>query len=95
MSCQFSGEDKFDSTLNFSGGESSSLVESNEFGALSGNSIKGIVNERIHDIHSFLGDTNVRVYLLQHLIDVDGESLHSSSSGFPVTFSFSFFFSHF
>jgi hypothetical protein len=25
------------------------------------------------------------VHLLQHLVDVDGEGLHSSSSGFSVT----------
>jgi hypothetical protein len=29
------------------------------------------MNERVHDVHGFLGDTNVRVYLLEDLVDVD------------------------
>ena len=94
MSGQFSGKNKFDSTLNFSRGESSSLVESNQLGSFSGNSVESIMNERVHDVHSLLGDTNVRVHLLQHLVDIDGEGLHSSSSGFLVAFSFGFFLSH-
>ena len=40
------------------------------------------MDERVHDVHGFLGDTNVGVYLLEDLVDVDGEGLDSSSSGF-------------
>jgi hypothetical protein len=43
------------------------------------------MNERVHDVHGFLGDTNVGVYLLEDFVDVDGEGLDSSSSGFLVS----------
>lgn len=54
MSGEFSGEDQFNSRLDFSGGESSSFVESDELGAFSGNSIESIVNEGVHDVHGLL-----------------------------------------
>ena len=96
VSGEFSGEDELDSWLNFPRGESSSLVESDEFGSLSGDSIEGIVDEGVHDVHGFLGDTDVGVDLLEDFVDVDGEGLNSSSSGFLVGgFGFSFrFLSH-
>ncbi len=56
------------------------------------------MDEGVHDVHSFLGDTDVRVYLFQYFIDVDREGLDSSSSGFSVGsgfFGFSWFLSHF
>jgi len=58
------------------------------------------MNERVHDVHGLLGDTNVGVYLLEDLVDVDGEGLYSSSSGFLVSsrlggFGLSRFLSHF
>jgi len=71
VSGKFSGEDELDGRLDFSGGESSSLVESDEFGAFSGNSVESIMNEGVHDVHGFLGDTNVGVHLLEDLVDVD------------------------
>ena len=85
MSGKFSGEDEFDGRLNFPGRESSSLVESNQLGSFSGNSVEGIMNERVHDVHGFLGNSNVGVHLLQDLVNVDGEGLNSSSSGLSVT----------
>ena len=99
VSGEFSGEDELDSRLNFSGRESSSFVESDEFWSFGGNSVESIMNERVHDVHGFLGDTDVGVYLLEDLVDVDWEGLDSSSSGFLVSFAGgfggSFFFSHF
>jgi len=98
VSSEFPGEDKLDSALDLSGRKSSSLVESNELGSLSSDSVEGIMDEGVHDVHGFLGDTDVWVYLLQHLVDVDGEGLNSSSSGLLVgsgSFGFSRFLSHF
>ena len=82
--------------MDFPRGESSSLVESDEFGSLSGDSVEGIVDEGVHDVHGLLGDTDVGVDLLEDLVDVDGEGLNSSSSGFLVSaFGFGFrFLSH-
>ena len=85
VSGKFSGEDELDGRLDLSGRKSSSLVESDELGSLSGDSVKSVMNEGIHDVHGFLGDTNVGVHLLEDLVDVDGEGLNSSSSGFLVS----------
>ncbi len=98
VSGEFSGEDELDSRLDFARRESSSLVESDEFGSLGGDSVEGVVNEGVHDVHGLLGDSDVGVYLLEDFVDVDGEGLDSSSSGFLVSSGFlglGWFFSHF
>ena len=43
------------------------------------------MDERVHDVHGLLGDSDVGVDLLEDLVDVDGEGLNSSSSNFPVS----------
>ena len=85
MSGELSGEDELDSGLDFPGREGSSLVESDELGSLGGDSVEGIVDEGVHDVHGLLGDTDVGVDLLEDLVDVDGEGLNSSSSGLLVS----------
>ena len=85
VSGELSGEDEFDGRLDFPRGKSSSLVEADELGALSGNAVEGVVDEGVHDVHGLLGDTDVGVYLLENLVDVDGEGLDSSSSGLAVS----------
>jgi len=84
VSCQLSGENKLNGWLNFPRWEGSSLVESNKFGSFGGDSVEGIVDEGVHDVHGLLGNTNVRVNLFKDLVDVDGEGLNSSSSGLLV-----------
>ena len=71
VSGKFPGEDELDSRLDLAGGKSSSLVESDKFGSLSGDSVKSVMDERVHDVHGFLGDSDVRVHLLEDLVDVD------------------------
>ena len=71
VSGEFSGEDELDSGLNFPGGESSSLVEADELGSLSGNAVEGVVDEGVHDVHGLLGNADVGVHLLEDLVDVD------------------------
>ena len=98
VSRKFSRKNKLDSRLNLSRRKSSSLVESDEFWSFSGNSVEGIVNEGVHDVHSLLWDSDVRVYLLEDFVDIDGEGLDSSSSGFSVSswlFGLGWFLSHF
>ena len=92
VSGELSGEDELDSRLDLSGRKSSSLVESDQLGALSGDSVEGVMDEGVDDVHGFLGDADVGVHLLEHLVDIDREGLNSSSSGFSVSsgaFSFS------
>ena len=96
VSGKFSGEDELDGRLDFSGWESSSLVESDELGSFSGDSVECVVDERVHDVHGFLWDSDVGVDLLEDLVDVDGEGLNSSSSSFSVgNFGGGWCFSHF
>jgi len=54
MSGKFSGEDELDSRLDLSGRKSSSLVESDELGSFGGNSVEGVVDEGVHDVHGLL-----------------------------------------
>ena len=98
VSGEFSGEDELDGRLDFARRKSSSLVESDELGSLSGDSVEGVVDEGVHDVHGLLGDSDVGVYLLEDFVDVDGEGLDSSSSGFLVSsglLGLGWFFSHF
>jgi hypothetical protein len=76
--------DELDGGLNSPRGESYSLVESDEFGSFGGDSVEGVVDEGVEDVHGLLGDTDIGVYLLEDLVDIDGEGLDSSSSGFFV-----------
>ncbi len=97
MSGEFSGQDQLDGRLDFPGGQGSPLVEPDQLGALGGHSVEGVVDEGVHDVHGLLGDADVGVHLLEDLVDVDGEGLDSSSSGFLVSGSWlgsSLFFGH-
>ena len=95
VSGEFSWEDELDSWLDLSGWKSSSFVESNEFWSFSGDSVESVVNERVHDVHGFLWDSDIWVDLFKDFVDIDGECLNSSSSGFFVgTFGSSWSFSH-
>ena len=98
VSGKFSGEDELDSRLDLTGRKSSSLVESDELWSLSGDSVEGVVDEGVHDVHGLLWDSDVGVHLLEDLVDVNGEGLNSSSSGFLVGsgfFGLGRFLSHF
>jgi len=77
VSGEFTGEEELDGGLDFSGRESSSLVESDELGRFEGDSFEGVVDEGVHDVHGLLGDTNIGVNLLENLEDVDSEGLGS------------------
>ena len=73
---QFSGKEESDSCLNFSGGNGRPLVVVSKSGCFSGDSLKDIVHEAVHDAHGLAGNTSVRVHLFQDFVDVD-------SVGFP------------
>lgn len=67
---KFSRKHQSNCRLDFTRRKSRLLVVSGKLSGLSGNALKDIVNERVHDGHSLLRDTSVRVNLLQHLVDV-------------------------
>ena len=76
---ELSWEDESDSRLDFSGGESVSLVVLDELGGFTGELSEDIVDEGVHDGHGSLGDTGLWVNLLEDSVDVDGEGLGSLS----------------
>ena len=74
---KLSGEEESDSSLDLSGGESVLLVVSDELGGLESDLLEDVVDEGVHDAHGSLGDAGLRVDLLEHSVDVDGEGLNS------------------
>ena len=72
---QLSGKEKSDSSLDLPGGDGGPLVVVSQTGSLSSNTLKDVVDKRVHDAHGLAGDTSVGVHLLQHLVDVDGVGL--------------------
>ena len=63
--------------LDLSGRQGLLLVVSDKLDGLLGDSVKDVVDERVHDTHGLLGDTSVGVDLLEDLEDVDSEVLSS------------------
>ena len=53
------------------------LVVGRETRSFTSDTLKEIVDERVHDGHGLLGDTNIGVNLLQHFVDVRSISLLS------------------
>ncbi len=61
---------KTDSGLDLSGGKSCLLVVGSELSSFGCDTLEDIVDEGVHDGHTLLGDTGIRVYLLEDLVDV-------------------------
>ena len=78
---EFTWQEEADSSLDLPGGEGVLLVVSNELGGLEGDLLEDVVDEGVHDLHGLLGDASLRVDLLEHSVDVDGEGLSSASVG--------------
>ena len=72
---QLTGQKQTDGGLDFSAGDGGSLVVVGKTRSLTGDSLKDVVHERVHDGHGFAGDSSVGVHLLEHLVDVDGVAL--------------------
>ena len=67
---ELTGKEKADGGLDLAGREGALLVVAGQTGGLKGEALKDVVDERVQDGHSALGDTSVGVNLLQHLVDV-------------------------
>ena len=70
---QLSWEDETDGSLDFATGEGGFLVVCAQLAGLTGDLAEDVVDERVHDGHTFLGHAGVRVDLLEDLVDVDRE----------------------
>ena len=69
---QFSWKQKANSGLDLPGGNGGPLVVVGKTAGLSGDALKEIIDERVHDAHGLGGDTSIGVDLLENLVDVDG-----------------------
>lgn len=58
-------EDETDRGLNLAGGDGRLLVIGGKLGGLSGDALEDIVDKRVQDRHGTVGDTGVRVDLLE------------------------------
>ena len=74
---KLTGKEETDGGLDLAGREGALLVVAGETRSLEGEALEDIVDERVHDGHTSLGDTSLGVNLLQHLVDVRGVRLNS------------------
>ena len=69
---QLSGQEKTDSSLDFSGGDGAPSVVVSQTGSFSSDALEDVVDKGVHDGHGLGADSSVRVHLLQDFVDVDG-----------------------
>ena len=86
---EFTRQEKTDGSLDLSACDGGSLVVVGKTAGFSGNALKDVVHEGVHDGHGLAGDTSVGVNLLQHLVDVDAVALPPPSLAFFVAGSLS------
>ena len=56
--------------LNFAARQGGLLVVSGKLSGFGGNALENVIDERVHNGHSLLGDTSIRVDLLEDLVNV-------------------------
>jgi len=74
---QFTGEDQSYGGLDLAGRDGGLLVVSSKLGSFGSDALEDVVDERVQDGHGTVGDTGVRVNLLQDFVDVGRVSLLS------------------
>ena len=74
---QFTGKHEANSSLDLAAAEGGLLVVSGELSGFSGDALENVINERIHNGHTLLGNTSIRVNLLQHTVDVGRVRFHA------------------
>ena len=74
---QLTREHQSDGCLDFARRQGLLLVVSDETNGLLSDTVKHVINERVHDTHGLLGDARVWVHLLQHLENINVEMLGS------------------
>jgi hypothetical protein len=82
---EFTGKHQTDGGLDFTRGQSGLLVVGGQLSCLTGNTIKDIIDEGVHDGHTLLGDTGIGMDLLQHLVDVGRVGLDTLLGSLLVT----------
>ena len=74
---QLTREQEADGSLDLAGREGALLVVAGQTAGLKGKALEDIVDERVQDGHTALGDASVGVHLLEHLVDVRAVGLYS------------------
>ena len=67
---QLTGQQQADSGLDFTRGDGGLFVVRCQLGSFTGDTTEHIVDERVQDGDGLVGDTDIGVDLLQHLVDV-------------------------
>jgi len=67
---KLTGEDEADRSLDLSGRDGGLLVVGGKLGSLRSDALEDVVDKRVQDGHGTVGDTSVRVDLLEDLVDV-------------------------
>ncbi len=68
---QLTGQQETNSSLNLPTGDCWSLVVVSQSWWFWCNTFKDVIDETVHDWHCFGWDSSIRMYLLQHFVDVD------------------------
>ncbi|KAI7811665.1 Histone H2B, partial [Triplophysa rosa] len=84
---QLTGQQKTNGGLDLSGCDGGALVVVSETRRLTGDALKDVVDERVHDAHGLRGDTGVRMNLLQDFVHVDSVTLLPGLSALLSSFS--------
>ena len=79
---QFTWKYKSYRGLDFAGRKGGFLVVSYKFTCFFGDFSEDVVDEGVHDGHTFLGHTGVWVYLFQDFVDVDRETFGPAAAAF-------------
>ena len=74
---QLTREQQPDCGLDLSARDGGAFVVVSQARGLRGDALKDVIDEAVHDGHGLAGNASVGVYLLQHLVDVDGVGLLS------------------
>lgn len=72
---QLTGQDQTSGSLDLARGDGGALVDGGQLGGLGSETLEDVLDERVQDGHSLVGDTGVRVNLLQDTVDVGGVGL--------------------
>jgi len=67
---KFSRQHETHSSLNFPTAQSGLFAKSSQSSCFSSNTIKDIIDKRVHNGHSLLGNSSIRVDLLEHTVNV-------------------------
>jgi len=67
---EFTRKDETNGGLNFARRDGTLLTIRSKFGSLASDTLEYVIHKRVKDGHSLIGDTRVRMHLLENFVDV-------------------------